>query len=277
MFNLFKPKVAATKVVESNPAKDGYPQIVHEIHNEFLTASDKGLQEANEILKNAGQKAIEKGSRLSALGFKNCPEVASSTALVQTEQVAKLIEQYRVYYPNNKFILESQVKQICEKYGLIFGDISMYKGFVPELKLAQIEKFKIRQSDIVVALLTDGRGNILKQLGVDAFDKNKIGDWSFRRMMNKNDFYYDSDKAFQSHNILFNLPQFSKIQFSEIGLRICAPLKDMEIPSGMEVKGYKVQNIPDPVVLHPIVGGYLILAAWGDEASDELVINQTQN
>ena len=39
----------------------------------------------------------------------------------------------------------------------------------------------------------------------------------------------------------------------------------------------KTVNIPDPVVLQPVCGGYLIVCAWGDEASDEIVVNQQMN
>lgn len=53
----------------------------------------------------------------------------------------------------------------------------------------------------------------------------------------------------------------------------------MEIPTTKHLVGYKIQNIPapDPVTLQPVKGGYLILAAWGDEASDEIVVNQNNN
>lgn len=49
---------------------------------------------------------------------------------------------------------------------------------------------------------------------------------------------------------------------------------------GLELtEGYKLEKkfIPDPVVLQPVKGGYLILTAWGDEASDPLVVNQNFN
>ena len=39
-------------------------------------------------------------------------------------------------------------------------------------------------------------------------------------------------------------------------------------------------NIPeliDPVVLQRVVGGYLILSAWGPEASDPIVVNEINN
>ena len=38
-----------------------------------------------------------------------------------------------------------------------------------------------------------------------------------------------------------------------------------------------VKHYPDPVVLQPVNEGYLIVCAWGDEASDELVVNSINN
>ena len=51
----------------------------------------------------------------------------------------------------------------------------------------------------------------------------------------------------------------------------------------MELKDFKLSKIeiPDPVVLQPVMFNktkyYLIVTAWGDEASDELVVNQNHN
>lgn len=67
--------------------------------------------------------------------------------------------------------------------------------------------------------------------------------------------------------------------FKKEKLQICAPIKYMDI-KGLELtEGYKLEKkfIPDPVVLQPVKGGYLILTAWGDEASDPLVVNQNFN
>ena len=53
----------------------------------------------------------------------------------------------------------------------------------------------------------------------------------------------------------------------------------LEISGLKLVEGYKLEkkHIPDPVVLQPVKGGYLILTAWGDEASDPLVVNEINN
>lgn len=39
----------------------------------------------------------------------------------------------------------------------------------------------------------------------------------------------------------------------------------------------QAKEIPDPVVLYPVREGYLIVTAWGDEASDPDVVNEVNN
>ena len=84
----------------------------------------------------------------------------------------------------------------------------------------------------------------------------------------------------QSNQVQIN-PSYSK---ENVHLAICAPLKDMNM-QGMKLDGVHMVKdvpVPDPVVLMPKnhkngTVGYLILTAWGDEASDELVVNQNNN
>ena len=65
--------------------------------------------------------------------------------------------------------------------------------------------------------------------------------------------------------------------YERLGLQICAPIADMDT-SGMRLAdGYKLEIIPDPVVLQPVKAGYLIVTAWGDEASDEMTVNSNHN
>lgn len=247
MFKLFKKNITQYLSVEANTT---YPKVVHEIHNEFMTAGDKLIQEAKSILEGASKKQMEKGKRLKAIGFQNVVESKNADKLIETVEVAKKVEYYRCKYPFQKFITEQQLLEICKKYQLICGEISMYSGFVPETKLQEIENFKVSNDDVLVEVWSRGvyaeyKTQFLNDNGVSA-EK-----WS---------------SLYKKENV-------------KVGLKICAPSTDMIIPSGKEVKWYKVvaSPIPDPVVLQPVNGGYLIVTAWGDEASDELVVNQTNN
>jgi len=286
MFNLFKKAETKTEVVATD-----YPAIIHEIHNEFLTAGDKILQEANSILMEAKAKSIEKGKRLAALGFSKVPEaveaIVTESTIIQTKETAELVSSYSVKYPFNKFITENQVREICEKYSLVCGDISMYKGFVPENKLSVIEKFKLDKKDLPYMQLfgtrhkIDGFADSLNDVPIGFLG---IDDVISNYAKSGNDFYIIASRRVSNEHTRSGIVEqyagkwgYVKAVPFDGKLQICAPLKDMEIPQGKELKGYKIQNIPDPVVLQPVKGGYLLVACWGDEASDDILVNEVNN
>lgn len=241
-------------------AKHLYPKEVMKIHHEFETAADKLLEEAKSIIQEAATKDVDKVSRLEKLGFKQVNQVIQLKPLLQKAELSKkqleLLKYYRQEYPFNKFITEEQVKIICRKYNLVCGDVNRFKGFVPEKNLKQVESFKLKNQDsLIIYEYCYGSGWGL------------VSDWM---------------KKFPEHTLDYFMRykgNTDKLREIEISLQICAPVKDMDI-SGLELKeGYKLEkkHIPDPVVLQPVKGGYLILTAWGDEASDPLVVNEINN
>ena len=66
-----------------------YPKDVLEIHNEFNTAADKLLLEANSIISEAASKDTQKVSRLEALGFKKVSQVVELKPLMQLADFSK--------------------------------------------------------------------------------------------------------------------------------------------------------------------------------------------
>lgn len=299
MFNkLFgKKEKVVTEVLVAEPkvSKRKYPKEVEAIHNEFFTAGDNILQEATCLLKQLEEKDLAKGKRLAALGFNKTREavvaIETENKLATTKGIADLVMYYRINYPNNKFITEEQVKQICEKYGLVCGETSMYKGFVPENKLFLIEQFKLKKQDVPYAIITDSwHGD-----EVVGFLKEEdiISNYGKRCILGNTHFYVVSGTECRNEDVrnadkyrylgeglsgMYEQERYLKVTAAtQLTMKICAPLKDMEIPSTHKVNGYKVQHIPDPVVLQPVNGGYLIVCAWGDEASDEIVVNQDMN
>ena len=72
----------------------------------------------------------------------------------------------------------------------------------------------------------------------------------------------------------------NKVSKKETTLRICAPISEMNT-SGYELRdGYRL--VYDPIVSIEVthkngIKGEIIITAWGDESSDELVINQNSN
>ncbi len=132
---------------------------------------------------------------------------------------------------------------------MVCGDTSAYKGFVPENKLSVIENFSLKNGD----------GTPHYKYGSN---KHTLEVWREAH-----------SERFITEEILKN----GEISISVEPMKICAPLKDMEVGSKQKVVGYKIQNIPDPVVLQPVRAGYIIVCAWGDEASDEIVVNEKMN
>ena len=260
-----------------------YPKEVLEIHNEFEIAADKLLEQANNIIEEAKSKDVTKVARLEALRFKQANQVTELKPLLKLAELSKeqveLVNYYKREYPFNKFITEEQVKEICDKYNLVCGDVIRFKGFVPEKNLKEIEKFKLKNKDLCIYGFCWGSGirsneAIKKHITFDQYNylvKNDLFKGDGKGDLTKDDNWCES--------IVFGFPgkYFDRITLQK--LQICAPVQDMDI-SGLELKeGYKLEKkfIPDPVVLQPVKGGYLILTAWGDEASDPIVINEINN
>ncbi len=289
MFKLFK-ETASNENIVAEQKVTSYTAIIDEIHNEFYSVGEKILQEATCLLKELEQNDLTKGKRLAAAGFGKTREaiiaIETETKLCTTKELTELVTYYRINYPNNKFITEEQVKAICEKYGLIFGDTSIYKGFVPESKLPLIEGFKLKEKDqsrLWFEITESHNGDDVK-LPLSFISDKDLTEQGLRYFNNNNNLFFyikgnhsDSDLCKKEVCNLFNGLQFVKAQIVDKKLKICAPVKDMEIPQGKRLSGYKIKDIPDPVVLHPVKGGYLIVCAWGDEASDEIVVNQKMN
>lgn len=264
MFNIFKKQPTVT---------------VEEIHNEFNTAADNLLLQAKKVIAEAEANDLSKISRLESLGFKNSSQVKKAKPALEKARLSNtlvdLIKYYQAKYPLNKFITEGQVKTICEKYNLVCGPVTSYLGFVPEKNLKQVEAFNVFDSDKQNPYITNVRieytlqDNIFNQLLLDYPDgKFPV---SIVSPGDNAHIIYGNEKIWLSKYDLIK----------QDSLMICAPLKEMNT-KGLKQKGFMLLkstriHVPDPVVLQPVKGGYLIVTAWGDEASDPIVVNPIQN
>lgn len=293
-----KPEVLVIGASASDLAKtviNSYPKDVIEIHNEFNTAAEKLLLQAKSIIKEAESKDTGKVSRLEALGFSKVSQVIELKPLLQQSALSKeqieLVNYYKFHYPLNKFITEEQVKAICHKYNLVCGDVSRFTGFVPEKNLKDIENFKLKKAERNMLVSLEGLvfedAEIKKTTEFGYYHIYKIGSKDYAFQSNDGIRFYGHDKKniFGYKNLPDNIskmasdPTFATNIVIGNALQICAPVKDMDI-TGLELtEGYKLQkkHIPDPVVLQPVKGGYLILTAWGPEASDPMVVNENNN
>lgn len=257
-------------------------QKIEQIHREFNTASETLLKEAKLIIANR-QASAEKAERLKAAGFSQANEVVANKDFFLTKETVEYIEYYQQKYPFNKFITRDQVLAINKKYNLVAAPVDRYKGFVPDKNLRQIEAFKVDEKDIAENLIQ------IKKFTYN-YDSQKERQERLRKMypdllLPKSEVWFATTTVYAmagDRTITDNWVDLSS--YEEIDNRnkiICAPLKDMDI-DGLKKKDsifsmFKTVHVPDPVVLQPVKGGYLIITAWGDEASDEIVVNSINN
>ncbi len=246
MFNLLK-KAKENKVVVKK-----YTTEIEKVHHEFECAGDTLYEESLNTINSINIGNTCKVDRLKKLGFINSKEVTEFNKKIEnkkiSEELAKTVEYFRMNYPFNKFITKEQVIFICKKYGLIYGEIFRFKGFVPENKLKEIENFSLKLKDIMY----------------------KIGSKSTYGRDEGQIIWDNGDRVKEYSNI------YKKCKEKE-NLYIIAPPEDFD-KKGMQIENYKLTRIiPDPVVIQPVKGGYLIVTAWGDESSDDEVVNHINN
>ena len=226
---------------------EGYSDVITKVHTEFTTAGEKLYQEALKIINSTKLLNEDKVQRLAKLGFTATREVVMAEETLHerrlSERTVELVSYYREQYPLYKFITESQVKDICAKYKLIYGKVSQYIGFVPEAKLKIMEDFALKEKDAL-------------HYRVDGWGTRKNSPIDYETFKDNKDVCY-TDREFL----------------------IAAPTKDFNINPSQTVRNYQIEDkpVPDPVVLAPVQGGFLIVCAWGEEASDPIVTNDINN
>jgi hypothetical protein len=260
-----------------------YPEVVERIHKEFMTAGDLLLQQANEILKQCDETDYEKGLRLKSAGFSLARQVSEfekkALEVEKSREMAATVREYAMAYPTAKFITDEQVATICKKYNLVCADVSRYTVFVPDKNLKQIEAFSLRftkhlRKNIAINFKFNYDHN------KENFNNNvKKGEIVVVSKYEKGIHYFDGYRVYFANGDYENVRSCDTIDNTK--LVICAPKKDMNL-KGMKGFGFsffelKKVEVPDPVVLQPVVGGYIIVTAWGDEASDPIVVNERNN
>ena len=291
MFGFLRKTVekAAVSILESEEVKESpfkgktEREIIEAIHNEFETEVDRLLAEANIMnsLESDKEDLVNKGKRLKELGFGASKDV--SEANEEEERLRKLenenrekkilaeaINYFSQKYPFYKFITEDSVKKICEKYNLVYSKASRYVGDIPEKNIEDMENFKISEDDACYFFETiqyssyDGRAYYI--------DERYISKTTAKEECEKHKPKSLSESISNTSHTIDKCP-----------LEIVAPIKDFNLNKS-EMDGFRINDkieIPDPVVLQPVhykgKKHYLVVTAWGLEASDELVVNEKLN
>jgi len=244
-----------------------YPEPIPTIHAEVMTSANNALKQARSILRAHKNSAKDKAERLIASGFKNAQESKELTALTKSANEERknieVIKHFQFKYPSHKFILLRDVKTICKKYGLVYGQVELFTGFVPEIKLKEVENFVVDSTDRQLTTIPGWGSPRKSNKSLDAFttrQRNLLIKGRNIRIRNRTNWGYWRTTTFCLESMM-----------------IIAPPQQMEM-TGKQIRNHKVVDIiKDPVVLCPVKGGYLVVTAWGDEASDPIIVNQKLN
>lgn len=279
--NIFKKVANEVKEIVSptNPS-----EVIDAIHNEFDTAADRALEEAMFILSQEGVNAIkkEKAKLMQALGFVNAGNVeevrAQEYKRSSAELNANIVNKYKQKYSQYKFIFKDQVRKICKKYGLLCGKASLYKGDIPLKNLKEIESFKVQPADRYYLKQYNWQwgNNTVENLLTGS--PSVISEEEHTR--NRGGFEYvavgPKDSTVSAYMECLEVQTRylrSKVDYTveEIPFFICAPKSDMKI-EGYKTEGvFLKREIPDPIVLHYVKDGFLIVTKWGIEGDDPIV------
>lgn len=271
-------------------------QIIQEIHNSFDNAQDELLSQAKAIIESCeNNDHLSKAERLKAIGFTQTELVKSAEKqkqrLVESRSDAELVEYYKQNYPFQKFLKESQLDEICEKYNLVYAPVSKYLKDVPEKNLRDIENATdLKEGDSVGIEKTYELINRYKT-NKDRFDK-------FNLQMNNGSPIYSEDKVKElTDNYHPDITtavwvatgrfngihvDYKKTTINKIGLFIAAPKSHFDT-SGLTKKGkfgfmsVTVREVKDPIVFRYCRGGIQVITKWGLEASDEMLVNEIEN
>lgn len=250
-----------------------------EIHGELVLERDIVLEEAHNVVREVTKKS-HVADRMRALGFtsaKGVDQITHAASRILLEQERNYAEKY----PGLKFVPKEAMTKVCFKYDLVIGPLSNYTGDVPEWALEMIEKNKHLWKKELTPVATARRSN--DQLIVDdpvlltSFRVSfpTAADWMVR--LSDGDGWINQQWMNQCSG-LTNWASTRYQQASPVGeLCIAAPRKEMKVGTNQLVVGHEIMNVRDPIVSLRVDGGFIVLAAWGEEGSDPAILNPLNN
>lgn len=241
MFGLFGKKVAAVAAHIPFTASSSVEEKIAEIHNKFDIAGESALREANAILdRKEDEVLIKRAETLKSLGFTATPEVLSLNEKIKTMDAAKAKAR--------------TITQYSQKY-------PQYKFILKEQVVEICKKYG----------LVCGEANLYK---------GTIPDKNIQEIANfsvlPEDVWYDY-RAYGHRDVVNGKNIGNRESGSKKPFYICAPKKEMNMEGKKEVGSFLINDVPDPIVLHWLPDGYLIVSKWGLEGQDPDLVNEKMN
>lgn len=241
--------------------KEEMVTLVQQIHDDFYGTQDELIKYSNDIvlLTDEQQEFTNKIERLRELGFKNVeldnPLIKELSNINDTNKekthLAKVIHYFNDKYPSYKFITQEGVNSLLKKYNLVISDCDEYKGQVPLENIEHLEKFKIDDIDCLYQLSFT---RYYVSYYTTSSEHHITGSEKYLIEMEQNNYPTNEN----TKNILKKL--------NKVPLQVIATPCDFV---GMVTTlDFQSINIPDPIVLQPVVYEnkpyYLIVTAWSN-------------
>ena len=227
---------------------------VEMIHNDFYSVNNNLLSIKNFEIDS---ELIEKKEKLEKIGVSNNHPIIQKYVSLRRQQyridekikLQKYVEYYNKKYPFLKVIDYDSVMKICDKYKLVLNNMDNFFGDIPDKNINEIlQNYKLVSDE-------------------DRFKFQLNSSWG-------------TNFAFRQIMIVANNNLFDKYINEDESYYVY-------MPEGIEKF---IISVKDPIALLPIKADesdyhysnscpdlFLILSAWGEEANDELVVNEKLN
>lgn len=278
--NLWLDHVTGLPPIDPQTMEETRTITAKEVQQEILTAQQALVREARELLQHADAR-VEHAERLQRIGFSRSEDAQVLEDIRSARQLNDLRERYALKYPGKTFIPKSSMDQVCKRYGLVVAGIDRYTGKVPKWAAKTIEENMYLAHAAVVE--TDWRGRpvpIKNAKGLHVGDKVLCNgrEYSVTRVDGRSFAIGRRDESPEAFIRRLGRPDIHyRILQSEVRLVIAAPAEEMHLDWNEQLAGNRIVLVEDPIVSLEVDGGYIVLAAWGEEGQDPQVFNAADN
>lgn len=290
--------------------------IIQEIHNSFSIAEKQLLKQAEKVISDRNNPDIDKLAILGFRKSKNVIGL-SPESIRKAVEFIELQKIYTIIAPKYKFITEEKRIEICKRYGIVMADVERFIGEIPDKNVQDIIDFKISDGKYLVnskaitgyksykfsemtnehlynaigkfMYLTDPHWkSLIEPLIAEYYKRNPkdfkpLGEQSWK---DKDTYFYirgsrvdvSIDKI-RNYSSSTN-PEFyivSNIEQLDTTKAVVDENMYLSTELWSQQENMRLLQEQDPIVLAKVKGGYLVVTAWGNEASDNEVINPVYN
>lgn len=245
-----------------------------EIHNDFYSATEVELsnRKPDDDSFDEIKASYERVCKVRELGFTNSKTVEQLSEdfykMRRYELLRDIHAHFSFKYPQYKFIHRDGIIELCKKYGLVLGKVRHYIGEIPEKNMEDLVNMHISEQD--------EEWEVAESV---FYSSGSSHTYTYERLSKDN----VNDKLKKLQGEYKHPGDRHTYDARKRSLLIAAPLGDFDRSKVEPGPGIELIEIPqdDPIVFAPVIHedqtGYLIITAWGKEASDGMVVNERMN